>query len=452
MHSGDRQSVKRAALSRLWVISGSVLWIALMSAPLKESDAYRYACLLLAGGALVFYLRDRTRLPVSWLAWLCIAWAIYAAARFLWLYLTVPGNPIGASEWLYIFPLFFPSMGIALYLFRHHAEKIIAAFFALALVAFLVTTDFARVLSGVNVTPLSHHNQIHGSVGCGFLVVGAFYWLLHCLEKRAVNARMASFALAVAPPVMALALFGIYGAKSKGVWLSMAVVLPPMAVSMLAYLSRAKALIAASGLVAALGLVIFSVSDNLWAVGGPTFMSAGHLLRQFAETGDIGQNLATAIHSGAVPRAMKERLELWSNAWEIFVSNPLFGAGNLWLEQWKHTAYPNVGYTLIHNGYLEILMRYGLFGMAVFGVIFVAFVRLVFQAWKAGVISRSALICYCMMILFFMLTLLSNSNNRLALGESFVLLVAAVAFFCYEMMERHRRSSLGTGRTAQEDS
>ena len=441
MRSMDKVSGAPAPLSWPWVLAGGVLWIVLMSAPLKESDAYRYAGLLLIAGALFSYFRETPRLRPTWLAWLCLAWALYAAARYLWAYLTVPGHPVGASGWLYVFPLFFPPLGLALYLFRDHVEKIISAYFALALVMLLATTDFGSVLAGETVSPLIHHNPIHGAVGCGFLVVGAFYWLLHCLGKRATHARMASFALAVAPPVIALALFGIYGAKSKGVWLSMAVVLPLMALSLLAYLKRAKAVLAASGLVAALGLAISSVSDNLWAIAGPTIISAESLLRQFIDTGGIGQNLTVAINSGTVPTAMNERLKLWSNAWEIVSANPFFGAGSLWLEQWEHTTYADVGYTLIHNGYLEILIRYGIFGLAVFAFILLAFVRVVFQAWKAGFISRGALACYYMMILFYMLTLLSNSNNRLALGETFVLLVAAVAFFCYECIERHRRTS-----------
>lgn len=439
-----------AAFSRPLALICGVLWIALMSAPLKETDAYRYAALILIAGALVSYARDRTRLPVGWLAWLCIGWGVYAAARFLWVYLTFPGHPVGASGWLYVFPLFFPPLGLALYLFRNHVERTIAAFFALALTMLVATTQFGPVLAGETVKPLIHHNQIHGAVGCGFLVVGAFYWLLHCLGRRAIDARMAYFAMAVAPPVIALALFGIYGAKSKGVWLAMVIVLPLMALSLLAYMSRGRALVTAAALGAIFAVAVFSVHDNLWKIGGPTFLAAENLVWRFFETGDIGNNLAAAISSGKVPNSMNERLRLWSNAWEILSANPFFGAGSLWIEQWKQTAYPDVGYTLIHNGYLEILIRHGLFGMAVFAVILFTFLGLVYRASRDGIIGRSALICYNMMILFYMLTLLSNSNNRLALGESFVLLIAAVAFFCYEVLERNRRAKERAGQSAQE--
>lgn len=69
--------------------------------------------------------------------------------------------------------------------------------------------------------------------------------------------------------------------------------------------------------------------------------------------------ITQAIQSGETLTAMDERLQLWSNGWELFSSAPVFGWGNQWLERWQQTRYATVAHTLLHNGYLEILVRSG---------------------------------------------------------------------------------------------
>jgi hypothetical protein len=60
----------------------------------------------------------------------------------------------------------------------------------------------------------------------------------------------------------------------------------------------------------------------------------------------------------------------------------------------------------------------------------------VFAAWRAKLISLSALLAYSMVTLFFLGTILSNSNNRLAIGESFFFVFSAVAFACGIMLKK----------------
>jgi hypothetical protein len=62
--------------------------------------------------------------------------------------------------------------------------------------------------------------------------------------------------------------------------------------------------------------------------------------------------------------------------------------------------------------------------------------RRVFAAWRAKLISLSALLAYSMVTLFFLGTILSNSNNRLAIGESFFFAFSAVAFACGIMLKK----------------
>jgi O-antigen ligase len=140
--------------------------------------------------------------------------------------------------------------------------------------------------------------------------------------------------------------------------------------------------------------------------------------------------VSETIDDRSTPLSMDERLQLWANAWEVFSTAPIFGWGNEWIVRWRHSHYTGVNYTLTHNGYLEILVRYGLAGAAFLSVMLFAFCRSVYQAASAAIIPRAALHAYFLILLFFAFTLLSNSNNRLAIGESLAILSAAVALAC----------------------
>jgi hypothetical protein len=56
--------------------------------------------------------------------------------------------------------------------------------------------------------------------------------------------------------------------------------------------------------------------------------------------------------------------------------------------------------------------------------------RWVRRANVIGLISGPAYLCFVFSLAFFLLSLLTNSNNRLAIGESFFLFVGAFGFCC----------------------
>jgi O-antigen ligase len=146
--------------------------------------------------------------------------------------------------------------------------------------------------------------------------------------------------------------------------------------------------------------------------------------------GDISQTMTQAISSTATPSSMDERLQLWSNAWEVFSAAPVFGWGNQWLERWQQVRYTGVSYTLLHNGYLEMLVRFGLFGAFAMTAILVSLATSVWRAKRQGIIPPAAMHAYFYCLFFFSITLLSNSNNRLAIGESLALISSAFACWC----------------------
>lgn len=412
-----------------------ILWLLLISAPIVESDSYRYAALLLIGTTFVWFKPNFSLLKRDWLANACLAWGAYALLRFLF-GLIVDGEK-GASDWLYAFPLFFPAVGIALYSSRKHVGTVFAIYFPVALAALLISTDYRLILDGdVRISPLYHNNLIHGAIGCGFLMIGAFYWLLDAWETGKLASRSGRWIVAVAMLVIALCLFNIYGSKAKGVWLSLVLVGPLMLASLLLYANKRQAALVGGAVVVLVAAALFVGGDDIWRFAGPTYEATVRIENGISAHGGIWNAVAAAIASKDTPEAMSERLQLWANASEVIAQAPLFGAGNHWLTLWGSTTYAGVQYTLLHNGYFEMLVRHGLFGIIVFAILAVAMYRRVVAARRENLISLSALLAYTMITLFFLGTILSNSNNRLAIGESFFFVFSAVAFACGIMLKK----------------
>jgi O-antigen ligase len=426
-------SASGAAMGPAWKIFGSLLWVLASSALLVESDTYRYACAILAVIALVYYVKEPSRPRTNWLGWLCMGWALYVLARFAFIYLTTEHHDMGGSDWLFAFPLFFPILGVAFALYEGEMERIIAAFFvvAVAMLAVTVALTIGTITTGVAVRPLVMNNQIHGAVACGLIFVMSTFWFLHYLTTPDADRRFARLAYVVSPLILVLCVIAIYGAKSKGVWLAMMFTLPVLAIVGMRYIKmRARSGLVMVCAIALLGVGIYAVRHNLDQTAGPTIKATASLFSSVLGSSNHAETITQTIQSDTTPVAMDERLQLWSNGWELFSSAPIFGWGNEWLERWQHTRYAHVSYTLLHNGYLEILVRFGLFGAVVMALILASFIVSVCRACRQGIIPRAAMHAYLVCIFFFALTLLSNSNNRLAIGESLALVTSAFACWC----------------------
>ncbi|QND48891.1 O-antigen ligase domain-containing protein [Rhizobium lusitanum] len=419
-------------------IFGSLLWILVASATLVESDAYRYAAALLSLIAFYYYLKAPVRPRTDWIGWLCMGWGAYVMTRFAITYWLTPEHDIGASDWLYAFPFFFPILGVAFLLYEPLFEKIIAAYFAAVLIMLIATQHFREVFAGETIRPLIMNNQIHGAVACGMIVIFTLFWLLHYLTDKSSDRRIARFAYIVSPFIVGLCFIAIYGAKSKGVWLALSITLPLLGLVALSYLRLKLGAIVIA--VAAVLLIagVYTVRHNLDKTAGPTVSATIAMLQSVTGGHDLGGAVSNTIGSTNTPVSMDERLQLWSNSWEVFSSAPVFGWGNRWLERWHETRYSHIQYTLLHNGYLEILVRYGLFGAAIMAFMLAIFIRTVWRAYKAAIIPRAAWHAYAVCLFFFSLTLLSNSNNRLAIGESLAFASSAFACWCNMRLKGER--------------
>jgi O-antigen ligase len=127
---------------------------------------------------------------------------------------------------------------------------------------------------------------------------------------------------------------------------------------------------------------------------------------------------------------------LWVNALEVWMRHPIFGAGAYWLTEWQDRPYHTRIYNVFHNGYLEVAARYGIAGLAFYAFLFAWASRQVLLAARAKLVEPYAWRCYISTLVFFALTLLSNSNNRLAIGESYMWFAAAFGFYCFYLRQR----------------
>lgn len=176
----------------------------------------------------------------------------------------------------------------------------------------------------------------------------------------------------------------------------------------------------------------------LSSTAGDTLAFVGRSITD-ATTNGVGSALEHAIKSDLTPVSAKERLMLWSNALEIWKHHPIFGASSAWLTEWQNRAYHTQIYDVFHNGYLEIAVRYGIAGLTFYAFLFIWSARQVQQAARTKLIEPIAWHCYISTLIFFAITLLSNSNNRLAIGEGYMWFAAAFGFYCFYLRQRARQ-------------
>jgi O-antigen ligase len=412
-----------------WLVSLSALWI--------ETDAYRVTIGLLALLAFIQYVRETPRLFPAFESWICFGWVAYVVTRFGYQYATLPGNPTGAAEGLYLMPLIFPTFGLAFTKMREagKAEAVVLLFFVISLIFLIIGTDYMGILAGKPVSPMFHNNRIHGGVASGFLFIGAVMWLVHQFENHETPGPYARIALYVAPAVAVFSFVNVIGSWSKGVWVSLMLVLPLLAYAIQSISKKSAHKGTVWALAAMILLAVFAARHEIWKGAAPTIIAAASLSEKVMAGAEMAPTIEEATVTKAIPFSMKERLMIWSNAAELLAENPVFGSGVDWLRKWRETTYSErVEHTLLHSAYLEIIVRHGLFSVAVFAIILFGYVRYVRLAAEHGLISKSARACFLLMVAYFMLTMLSNSNNRLAIGESFFLLMAAFSLHCYEIL------------------
>jgi GR25 family glycosyltransferase involved in LPS biosynthesis len=440
-HSFEQKSSTSSKTTYIFEVLAAAAILIFVSTLWVESDAYRYAGVALVIVSLSHYLRVsfwRYDKPlVGLIGIMCIAWAGYIAARFGYYYSTHPNAGTGAAEGVYLLPLFYATLGYALFLYIRHPFWIAAAFITACGFVLLFGSDYAAIARNTRPVDIHHNNTIHASIAAGFIALCAIPFAVHTLRREGLPGWLRALLFGVATVTFVLALINIYALRSKGVWLSFGVALPVLVVLIfLTDKSRTARNVAIAGLFISI-IGVGALYENIWKTGGGVAITTSSLGADLASGKGILPTMETAISDDKIPSSTKERLRLWVNALEIWKKQPIWGAGVSWFDEWKNRKYKDPNYTLMHNGYLEIGMRYGLIGLLFYFTIFSWATYRVVQAYRSRLIDASAMQCFVAAMIFFAFTILSNSNNRLAIGESYMWLAIGFGFYCYYRLQQH---------------
>lgn len=425
-----------APRSSVFLVLAALAILALVSPVWREADTYRFAGVALALVTIVRWFRQDlwtySKPLIGGVGYLCLGWSLYVFVRLAIVYFGT--GQLGTAEGIYLFPLLYATTGFSLVLFARRPAQLVLWFMILSLVFLAVDTGYSDILQGLRPEPWLFNNPIHASVAAGFIFLCTLQFMAHTAQRTDLDgsARAGHWALAVA--VLLFALVNIVALRSKGVWLALALALLLLAVVTLARGHR-RELLVGSGVLAVVLAGAAAAHKILSTTAGDTAIFVRTLIADTFSHGLVPA-FDRAIASDITPIGAKERLMLWADAIEVWKRHPIFGASSAWLTEWDNRTYHPSIYDVFHNGYLEIAVRYGLVGLAFFVFLYIWSSRQVVLAVRAKLVAPAAWPCYLSTLVFFAITILSNSNNRLAIGESFMWFAAAFGFYCFYLRQQ----------------
>ncbi len=440
MRATFRETVKGGSVVALFLVLISAVWI--------EKDSYRYASIILVVWGLLIYARADFRPTIGWAGFACIGWTAFVAARFAALYFDPSVKSYGTSEGIYLLPIFYMTVGYMMFLYRELLGRIVALFILISLVMAAATFDGLSVFNSQHHKFLIMNNTIHSSVGAGFIILAALNFSRHAARKIA-DARRRYLYEAASYITIAICFAALYGGKSKGVWVSIAVALCVQALLALPRTRGVHNWAKVAAFLVALAAFVTFVGTGIQSTIDPSYDSAQSIAASIVHTGHPLEVIQKAIESGTVPVNMNARLKLWSNAFEVWSHNVVLGNGIGWLDLWGQAKYQDVGFDILHNGYLEVAVRYGLVGFAFYIGLYGWSVANVNSARRKKLIPREAFDFYVVSMVFFFGTIFTNSNNRLAIGETYMMVAAAFGFCCFYMLQWSARQNAATAVGSQ---
>ena len=153
--------------------------------------------------------------------------------------------------------------------------------------------------------------------------------------------------------------------------------LPILVVSLLAAGSRGPVLGVLFGLLALFALALRDRARRrrlvLVAIGG---LGAFLLVQQLVPGQSIQRAFSVVVSGGSAVSA-NGRLELWSQAYDLFLESPLFGIGTGGFSGVTAAFYP-------HNLFLEVAVELGVVGLALLIAVLAFGARGLISAWKSG--------------------------------------------------------------------
>jgi len=413
--------------------------LVLVSPVWVESDGYRFIAILLALIGMFLYSKAVEKPPMPVMGKVGALWAAFVVGYYIYVKLTHPDATGGSAEGIYLFPLLYPSIGYFLYVYRNAFDKIIWTFMIASFCLLLSSISLLEVIGKTwyaRVPILFHKNTIHASLGSAFILIASLFFFFWAWKLEHKRIRLVGLLLATSNIFMCL--IGIYGTNSKGVWVSLGGVILSWAVfSMVLPINRTLK-IAAVGAVACIcvgAFYIFPHIANDYIAG-----SMAGVLRVFQNIGAMDQfsmeALKATVDQSELPKTMTVRLHLWMKAVEIWFMNPVFGMGIYWENIWVQQSDDYNKFTLVHNGYLSVAMRFGLVGLLYYGALFIWVTRQIRICADRGIIDRLAYYFSFSILSLFLISILTNSNHRLAIGESFMIAFGAFGFACHYLCQK----------------
>lgn len=411
-----------------------------VSAVWSESDAYRYAAIVLLIPAAYHYLvvapGAEGRPAVGLVGLMCFAFGIYVGLRFAVSFLMHPDRGTGSAAGIYLFMLGYVTVGYAMLLYVRRPFLVVCLFVAASCVFVVGSLDFESLRSADRAANPLHNNPIHAAACSGFILLCMIPFILHVLQRNDLSRGLRWALVSVAVLTFVAALSNVLTLNSKGVWLALSLAFPlQLIMACVAWRSRV-----AWWAVLITGLITVTMTVMAWdrivEIGGNTTAATLSIIERIADGESPLKSIDIAINNPANSVGVTERLALWANALSVWAEHPVFGAGIGWLYAWQDRPYAHPNYDILHNSYLEVAVRYGLIGLAFYAVLYGWATRQVWLAARSGLIAPAAFLAYLPALAFFALTSLTNSNIRLALGESYMWFAASLGFCCYYAQQR----------------
>lgn len=425
-----RSAAITAAVTLLALVAFSPLWV--------ETDAYRFAWLVACVLAAVHFfgveIRRPDRVHLGLAAYLCIGWAIYVVLRYGVYAVDQDRLVVGSAEEIYLFAGLYSTSGYAVFLARRHLGWLVPALVFLTTAKLGAAFPTVELAGAQGVDVLFANNSIHASLMCALLLIIHAGFALHIIQTKHRWAWTTSFLILLTGINISGCLFYIIVLNSKGVWLALILVLPPVLLLSVWMLGRSGDRVYGSVAVlfaVALSAAAYLSHERIVSVAGPTAERGLSLLTGLVRSDTPMEVLRSSAEDPAIPASARVRLQLSLDSLDLIAVKPLFGWGPEWADAWQNRTYFEYPYRLLHNSVLEIAVRHGLFGLAFYGFIVAWALAQMFRASGEGIVPREVPQTAAVALAVFFIASLTNSHIRLAIGESFMWAFVAIGFACF---------------------
>jgi len=239
---------------------------------------------------------------------------------------------------------------------------------------------------------LGIHNAQHTAVVFGTALLG---WLVFA-KRMVVGKSAAPIRATIWAVVAALLVFVIAASQTRATFIGLAVVMVAVFLWLLAkglQSSHKKTYFLIAGL-----LVLLTV--GVWVA------KEDSLRARFATEAPVLVKLVEGDLAGVPTTSFGYRVHSWRAGFEWIAKYPVFGVGRNGGEiVMKHTewlqAYTGGRFGHMHSSYMEFAVRYGLFGLAIYIVLFLWIARHAHLTWKAGAMPTDVYFFSLLFVLYY---------------------------------------------------